>query len=207
MRCNPTWIRNQQDLRQVLALSLCLSGLCRCHITGEEDHSKCLWQRAACTMLFCLVKLYLSVTFQQKLASGVWPFEATAWSQRIISTAIPTRDDASFSTESSRCWTHCRSQTASPAQGPPGGQDADSGGSQQTAGVTAAQAEAAAGAGESSGLFWDLCRVIFQTGCELLLIMIACHKIISVETSQQKMLNCSKLTSGGKVKSCFSVLI
>lgn len=47
----------------------------------------------------------------------------------------------------------------------------------------------------------------FQIGCELLPIMIAYHKIISVETSQRKILNCLKLTSGGKVKSCFRVLI
>lgn len=39
--------------------------------------------------------------------------------------------------------------------------------------------------------FLRFCRVIFQTGCEMLSITITYHKIISVETGQQNISNCS----------------
>lgn len=98
------------------------------------------------------IKLLPLVTCQQEPAGRVRPLEAAARAQGSVSAAVPPGDDAGLSAEPPRRWAHRGGQAAPPAQGPPGSQDADPGGSQQTAGIAAAQAEAAAGAGEASGI-------------------------------------------------------
>lgn len=86
---------------------------------------------------------------QQESASRIWSSQAAAWTQRPVPTAVPSWNDAHFSPKSPGCWAHCRGQAPASTQRPPGSQDANPGGSQQTAGVTVTQAQAAAGASEA----------------------------------------------------------
>lgn len=84
---------------------------------------------------------------QQEAAVRVRPPEESPRQEGPLSAAVAPRDAAGVAAERPRRRADRRGQAAAAAQRATGGPDADTGGPQQTAGVAAAPAETAAGAG------------------------------------------------------------